>query len=379
MFCGKCGHKMAETDARCSRCGWRNPRFANDKNTADNLDYDEPSQQQFQQAEYFPPAVPNFYNQPQDYYSDDELIPAAYRGADVPKQRKKRSRALMVTIIICAAAVLAAAGVLVGFLVYHQSEGYKLQQAETKILDGNYRSGIEQLDNLNSRQADDTRRLAEFLELKTRQFDVAYNEGMLQTAGEDAGVYAAALGERFEALGDLQLPEKLQSAYRTMQTRYEGMKNCLGKLSQADLYDAQHSVLAYKSRKEGAGFTVEDLSGVVKTAEPAVKNLETQVINSEAFQALTADCGAQAVKTMNEFYQITSAQVNQDAFDLENYKRSQRSDAALKLSDTVSFYDAAVGTGLKSLTSNADAEANAKALCEALKIAWTDFSFTVKS
>ena len=275
--------------------------------------------------------------------------------------------------------MLAAAGVLVGFLVYHQSEGYKLQQAATKILDGNYRSGIEQLDNLNSRQADDTRRLAEFLELKTRQFDVAYNEGMLQTAGEDAGVYAAALGERFEALGDLQLPEKLQSAYRTMQTRYEGMKNCLGKLSQADLYDAQHSVLAYKSRKEGAGFTVEDLSGVVKTAEPAVKNLETQVINSEAFQALTADCGAQAVKTMNEFYQITSAQVNQDAFDLENYEKSQRSDAALKLSDTVSFYDAAVGTGLKSLTSNADAEANAKALCEALKIAWTDFSFTVKS
>ena len=92
-----------------------------------------------------------------------------------------------------------------------------------------------------------------------------------------------------------------------------------------------------------------------------------------------ADCGAQAVKTMNEFYQITSAQVNQDAFDLENYKKSQRSDATLKLSDTVSFYDAAVGTGLKSLTSNADAEANAKALCEALKIAWTDFSFTVKS
>ncbi len=385
MFCGKCGFQLKEIDVCCPRCGWKPKSAAPENKTVfagepetqtqdwqthapQNFDYDEPARQR----------VPNYNNQPPESNRDDELIPEAYRNPSAAPKPKKSRKGLIAAIIIIAAVLVAAGGLAAYQFIYINSDGYKLGQAEQSILAGDYQTGLDKISDLQTKQAQDTRLFAQFLAQK-EGFAADYNAGMLQTAQDGVNAKAEALWESFEGLGEgLQLPGKLNESYQLYRKRYAAMREGLAQISLANLTDAQHCVLEFKKRKEGENFSVSKLQSIVSTSEPAVKAIEDKWYNTDAFKEFANASSAQAVKTANEFYQAVATQLSQDKFDLDTYQKSYSGDTAIKLSDTVQAYDAAVGTGLKSLRETADAEQNAKALSEALKIAWTAYAFEVQ-
>ena len=402
MFCGKCGFQLKDFDVCCPRCGWspknavlpdtptktaeenktvfvgeqKAPRQDWQTQAPQNFDFDDTARQDFPSEKYYPP-VPNFYTPPQ-VNSDDKLIPEAYRNPSAAPEPKKSRKGLIAAIIIVSVALLAVGGLIAYQFIYINSDGYKLGQAEKSILAGDYQTGLETISELQTKQAQDTRAFVQFLTQK-ESFAADYNSGMLQGSQDSVSEKTAALWSSFEALGDdLQLPEKLSESYQLYRKRYSAMREGVDKISPADLTDAQYCVLEFKKRKEGENFTVNKLQSIVSTSEPAVKAIEDKWYNTDSFREFANASSAQAVKTANEFYQTVSTQLSQDKFDLETYQKSYSGDTAIKLSDTEKNHDAFVGTGLKSLKENADAEQNAKALFEALKIAWTAFAFEVQ-
>ena len=402
MFCGKCGFHLKDIDVCCPRCGWSpknavlpdTPTKAAEENKTvfaaqpkapqqdwqtqapQNFDFDETARQDFPSEKYYPP-VPNFYTPPQ-VNAGDNLIPEAYRDPSAATKPKKSRKGLIAAIIIIAAVLLAGGGLLAYQFYYVNSEGYKLSQAEKSILAGDYQTGLDQISDLQTKQAQDTRSFVQFLAQK-ESFAADYNAGLLQTEQDSVNEKAAALWTSFEALGDnLQLPEKLDESYRLYRKRFAAMREGVNNISQADLTDAQYCVLEFKKRKEGENFTVNKLQSIVSTSEPAVKAIEDKWYNTDAFREFANASTAQAVKTANEFYQTVSTQLSQDKFDLDTYQKSYSGDTAIKLSNSEKNYEAFVGTGLRSLKENADAEQNAKTLFEALKIAWTAYAFEVQ-
>ncbi len=425
MFCGKCGMKLNDNDPRCPRCGWAVPsdakkpaakshyfdnrtRIADDDmtKTADadqtifideipqepvrhvrsqweapvNFDYEEPQRQSFSQEEYYPAAVPNYNNQPQDIYAQDELIPEAYRtpSPSVPQKKKSGNKALVVTIIIASTVILAAVGLFVFQLIYTNSEDYKTQKAQSEILSGNYQAGLDHISGFRTPGADAVREFVELLKVRD-SYAEAYNSGLLQTDKDEVNGAFAKLKEQFESFNSAdRLPDKLKEKYKSFSDRFSAMDSVLEKLSASDFYDAQLCVLSFRDRKTGGSFTLDELQSVIDTSSPAIGSIEKNLINNDSFKQLSAESNAQAVKTINDFYGIVSAQNNQDKFDLENYRKTQKDDESLKLSAIDKNYEANVGTGLTSLKEKSDAEENAYKLVSALKYAWTAYAFDVQ-
>ena len=405
MFCGKCGKIMNNTDACCTRCGWKNPSAASaatkvrdsDKTVyaqdvpapkppvrhpepefrppaPANYDYDEPMRQNFRTGDYYPP-VPNYGNSPQ--YQPDRLVPKAYREP-VPQKKKGGNKGLVITLIILSVVLLAAGGFLLFTFFYHESEDYRTQQAEEAILDGDYNGGLDYISKFDSAQAKAIRGFVEVLRVRDAYAE-RYNSGILQTENDTVRTYYDDLKAKLESY-DLEndLPSKLKEKCRLYKKRCGDMVSAFDGFYLTDLKKAQKTILEFKKRKEGAAFTISGLENVVSISEPAVQSIEYNMMNNEAYKELSANSDAKAVKAMDEFYRNTSLQLGQDKFDLDSYRKSQGNATELKLQDSVTSYDAKVADGLKSLQSESDIDENAYLLRAALSYAWLAYACEIK-
>lgn len=366
MFCQKCGYRLFDTEERCPRCGWIRPLNNNGEAPPQNRPRNK-----------YNSSVPNYDNQPREYYSDDKLIPAAYRrgASNPPKQKNRANRALIVTVAVVCTVVLIVSGLLIFMLFYHNSDDYKTGQAIEKIAAGEYKEGLGYIRGVKTSQADVIRDFTQVLQ-ERQKFSEAFNPDSLQ---DDDAVKAAynRLNDSFLSFKTAdKLPDELKSLYEKYSGRVAVMNTVLIDSRAQNISDAQQCVLAYKRRKEGANFTKGNIEDVINVSEPAVKALET-MINSAEYQQMKQGCPCQAVRTMDELFQITSAQVAQDKHVLSNDLKGKAPDASLKISNTYDFYNANVGTGLMSVTGESDLTENAQKLFMALRYAWTAYCFEI--
>ncbi len=386
MFCGKCGFKMKNAEIPCPRCGWQpvktdRTRTASDSGSNGFAGYevaDIPDPQP-PRNEYVKPAVPNYYTQPQDNYQDDARIPTAYRAAP---EKKDHSKAIIITLICIATALIIALGVVFGVRYFgkaqngsakdENSEEYRIERAEDEILDGNYDEALSRIEDIRTEQADAMRKFVSLKQAVDKYQSVYHADEFVTSVNTSDS--AADLIDSFSKLpSDLPLPEKLRAKYDLYQARRDAMQSCA--VDTDDLAAAQKCVWDFKQRKEGASFTVSDLNNAIGVSEPAVQKLEA-VLKSDSYIGFAAT-GCPAVSTMQSFFEIVSNQVSQDKFDRDNYVRDGFSYSNLKLTGTVANYDASVGTGLKSLQNESDIQNNADALSVKLKAAWTAYVFEI--
>ena len=424
MFCGKCGNKMQDGEARCSRCGWAidNSAFRS-RTSADTKQYDRvgsfdsgraasteknrinppmpvadssattlpPQNFDFHQEEpvfsnfdqnYYPPKRQEEYYPPSSgvSYNDNSLIPKAYRRS-APVQQKSGTHKAIIAVIIVAVIVLAAsAGFFAYIFVYHNSEEYRMQKAADEVLAGSYDSASSLIENIDSPTAQSVREFVVMCRDKdsfAQSYDPARMIDSRETDELCNRMYISVKRLRDEGY-DKNLPSKLLERYTICYDRLSEMNNSLNGLKSDTLYDAQNCVYQFKLRKGGESFTVTKLESIVNISEPAVESIQRNIIESKVFQEMTAVGKAQAVATMNEFYTITSSQVAQDRFDLDNYRSTQNEDTKLTLNDTDKNYRAEVGTGLAAITSNEDMQNNAQLLLRNLRYAWTAYALDIE-
>lgn len=394
MFCGKCGLKLNDNETVCPGCGWKTPNRRNvtDENKtviADavkpappaaqraNFDYDEPSRQSFGENDYFPPVPAPYVNRTPPTLKRPLNIKNPFPPPVPPK--RKSNKGLVVAIVIAAVLLVAGGGFLAYMLIYHNSDDYKICQAQESILQGNYDEALNIIGGIATPQADSVRAFAD-LQRARDSFAQEFNEGILQ--GSDAAALKTAadnLSAAYEKCGDSQnLPQKLQEMLDEYKTRLSDRDAALGGLRQEDLTAAQHCLLQFKKRKEGANFTITDLESVIGVSEPAVSAIGSALMDNEHSKGFFGSSQSLAAKTMSEFFTKTNTQVSQDKFDLENYKKSHNNTDSLRLNDIVRRYDAEAGTGLKLLNSDSDAQENSALLYSALQYAWTAYAFDIQ-
>lgn len=368
MFCAGCGYRLFDTEASCPRCGWVRP-LDNDgtellKNSPQNVG-----------------ASPAYghYSQPQRYNNADRFAPDGYLGGapEPPKHKNRANRALIISVSVVCAVVLIVSGLLIFMLFYHNSEDYKTGKAVEKITAGEYDEGLGYIRGLNTPKANAIRDFTRVLQDR-QLFDEAFDPNTLQNDDDAVQEAQKRLTESFSSFkASDKLPDKLKSLYDTYSGRVSAMNGALDESQAQNISDAQHCVLAYKRRKEGTSFTVGSFKDVLNISEPAVKALGA-MINSDEYRQMKQGCPCRAVRTMDELFQITSAQVERDKYVLNNELKGKESDASMKISNTYDYYNASVGTGLKSVTDESDLIENARKLYTALRYAWTAYCFEIK-
>ena len=373
MFCGKCGSKMDDNLTVCPRCGWQLPHGVKTpvrsvSSAPDNFDYDEPSRQSFGVDEYFPP-VPKEFRQP---------MPAAMPvqpAAQKVKPKKKVNKALIITLIAVGVALAAAVGILITLIIRNNSDDYKIDKAESEILAGNYDEGYEIIEDVSAPQANAMRDFANVIRCRDN-FKKVFDPNVYQN-GDDT--VDAAAKELIKAYDDFKsyddLPTGLRGMYDSISGKMAGRKSALDALSRDDLKNAQNCVLEYKLRKEGKHFTIPELEAIIAASEPAVKSLENNLINTDAYKKFSGSSDALAVKDMNTLLTTVSTQVSQDKFDLQEYQKTKKRDDSLWFQNIVRRYDAVVGDGLKYLNRESDLVDNAEALYTELSYAWLAYAF----
>lgn len=424
MFCGKCGNKMQDGESCCSRCGWAIGSFASRPGKSEDTKKYEPAKSSDSgktvlaetnknkphlpvadfSAETLPPpdyvfqkGVPEFSSVDKSFfpskrqeeyypsssrvtYNEDELIPKAYRRVVAAKNKSGTHKGIIAIIIVAAIVLAASAGFFAFILIYHNSEGYRLQKAENEVLAGNYDSALTLIEDIDTPTAQAIREFAGMYRDRdkfARSYDPARLIDNAETGDLCSRMYFSVKHLRDEGY-DKNLPSKLLEKYNTCYDRLAEMNNSLNGLKSNVFYDAQNCVYQYKLRKGGEKFTVSKLETMVNISEPAVESINRNIIESQGFQEMTAGGKSQAVATMNEFYAITAAQVAQDKFDLDNYRGSYNNDAKLTLNEADKNYRAEVGTGLAAITSDGDMQNNARLLLDNLRYAWTAYALDIE-
>ena len=344
MFCGKCGLKLSDDQIRCPRCGSIAPGAITPE-----------------------PAAA----------ADPDTPPEVVLPPDLRQQapHPQRNIGKLIGLIALAVLVVGAVGFLIGLLIYHNSDGYKMGQAVTAVTDGKLDEGLDYLRDVSSPEADAVRQYCEIEKQRSAFFD-NYQKDMLQGFDSPAKVSYDKLMEAYNNVKSSDdLPEKLKNRYNRYNTRLMDMSKVMGSLSTRTLTDAQRGVLAFGERKRGANFTVNELREVVTQTEPPVSVLQSEVVNSAAYASFAEKNDAAAVKAMNEFSRTAIDRLAQDQFDLSNYEQRFDPTKPVLLSDKDENYVASMSSLLSPLNSLSDAQSNAQLLYTALCYAWAAYVF----
>jgi|GEM_PF-3764518 len=352
MFCGRCGLKLEENQMQCPRCG-----------------------------KYVPGAVPP----PEPVTPPEPVVPPTPVQPPVPVPPpfpapqpgapKKKNKGLLIAVIALVVLAVGAVGFLTGMLIYHNSDGYKIGQAETAVLDGNADEALDRIRDVASPEADAVRQFCE-IEKQRKAFFENYDKTVLQGFDAPVKVSYDKLSEVYNSFKAAdKLPEKLRERYDRYNSRIGDMNTVLSGLSTRTLTDAQRCVLSFGERKRGSNFTPNELRAVIEQNEPAVTALQTGVVNNKAYAAFAEKNDAAAVRAMNEFCQTAIERLEQDKFDLANYISRYDADTTMLLSDKDANYVASMTDLLSPLTSLDDAQSNAQLLYTAMCYAWTAYAY----
>ena len=148
MFCGKCGLKLSDDQIRCPRCGSIAPGAITPE-----------------------PAAA----------ADPDTPPEVVLPPDLRQQapRPQRNLGKLIGLIALAVLVVGAVGFLIGLLIYHNSDGYKMGQAVTAVTDGKLDEGLDYLRDVSSPEADAVRQYCEIEKQRSAFFD-NYQKDTLQ-------------------------------------------------------------------------------------------------------------------------------------------------------------------------------------------------------
>ncbi len=192
MFCGKCGLKLSDDQIRCPRCGSIAPGAITPE-----------------------PAAA----------ADPDTPPEVVLPPDLRQQapRPQRNLGKLIGLIALAVLVVGAVGFLIGLLIYHNSDGYKMGQAVTAVTDGKLDEGLDYLRDVSSPEADAVRQYCEIEKQRSAFFD-NYQKDMLQGFDSPAKVSYDKLMEAYNNVKSSDdLPEKLKNRYNRYNTRLMDM------------------------------------------------------------------------------------------------------------------------------------------------------------
>ena len=182
MFCGKCGLKLSDDQIRCPRCGSIAPGAITPE-----------------------PAAA----------ADPDTPPEVVLPPDLRQQapRPQRNLGKLIGLIALAVLVVGAVGFLIGLLIYHNSDGYKMGQAVTAVTDGKLDEGLDYLRGVSSPEADAVRQYCEIEKQRSAFFD-NYQKDTLQGFDSPAKVSYDKLMEAYNNVKSSDdLPEKLKNRY----------------------------------------------------------------------------------------------------------------------------------------------------------------------
>lgn len=386
MFCGKCGLQITDENEFCPRCGKRNlnyqpntPRIRDDNRTV----YAEEAPQTSPQPEQAPPQnrySPQSAPQQEPYYQGSEYYPSEPQPYPYPVQTKKKNsggKALIITMIIVIAVSLGVGGFMLFTYFYHNSDDYKMQKAEELLSEEKIDEGLSYINDIKGDRADAVRAYADILTAKM-QFAEKYNSSVLQTDTDAVNPYYKNLLDKYnDFTNPAILPKKLKDQYETYKTRFNGMNSVIGS-NTFDYASAQQCVYAYRYRKQGNKFTLNDIQKAINTTDPAVNMIQEKMVNTDAYKEFIGQSQSQAAKTIKEFNYYTQKQLAQDKFDLNTYRTTQDEKATFTIQNPDAAYTAKVGEGLKNLVSSSDMTDNAATLKSALSYAWLAYCFEIE-
>ncbi len=301
---------------------------------------------------------------------NDEWV---HRSSKMPGSKKAA-----ILLIVAAAVIVLGVGGFFGFqFFYHQTDAYKISQAEELLLADKIDEGLAVIKELDTKQADAVRQFAEVLR-KRDTFATHYQPSILQPTDDPVKVSYDRLMQSFSAFhDDEQLPEKLRKYCDTAFQRVKEMDAVFLNVSLEDITNAQFGVLKFGERKRGAKFTMKDIENAIAVTEPAITSLQTGLIETEEYRHVVTSTTALAFQVMNELFENASTQLSQDKIDLADYKKSMTSEDKMQYDIVAGNYRARVSQSLAILHTKDDAANNAETIYNALCYAWMAYAFDI--
>ncbi len=263
MYCPVCGSEVKEGNI-CANCNYN---FLAQSDNSETVEKNTISQ---------------VYQTADDKNGADSSV-KGNNGDEKPTKNKKSKRKIIIPIVIVSGLLLLSLMIVsvigIGYLIYVNSDGYKTEQAEIYILEGDYEAGIEEISNVHTTEADTLRGFVDLLIAKDDyienvKLDSEFGEYYISTYDDlqDAVEY-------FESEYDpTYLCDELETEYKKISECVVFVDELYNEALMELFIDAQmvqlNMVDKNRSKEGGPYFTISSFQDRISVSEDALAEIE---------------------------------------------------------------------------------------------------------